>query len=163
MMRLRKYDNRRAIGWLLTLALLAMGLPSRATWQCLNGTPCPANCPILRGNPPISGMHSSFQTGKKTSQCAHCAVAQPTGAVTSSTKAPGCSSPRCVLIVRSHATIALAAAQHFIMPLLALPPPVLPMAASTLAILLPTSTTLLPLPERYLHSCSGRAPPLPLS
>jgi len=40
-MMLNGLRKQRLFTWLLALTLLAAALPSRASWQCLNGALCP--------------------------------------------------------------------------------------------------------------------------
>lgn len=82
--------NRRLMGWLLTLSLLVMTLPVNASWQCLNGSPCPPKCPMLTGEQaqqPITQPH-----------CSLCPTEQKTTVTASKTRL--CPLSQCVLKVR---------------------------------------------------------------
>ena len=63
-MRALLRKNRRALSWLLTVAMLLMAMGSGGFWQCRDGTPCPADCPMLHGkmrlaSSPVSASQSS--------------------------------------------------------------------------------------------------------
>lgn len=160
MMGYRRLNNRRGIGWLLTLALLAMGLPSGATWQCLNGTPCPANCPMLRGGAAKRADRSTVQRATESPRCSHCVAEARLPGIASHAPTPACSTPGCVLLVHGHTPAALAESQHLLIPLLALPPPAVQVVAPPLSRRFSPSVSLLLNPERFLRPCAGRAPPI---
>lgn len=42
--------KRRAIGWMLTVAMLLLTTVSTGSWRCRDGTPCSADCPMLHGS-----------------------------------------------------------------------------------------------------------------
>ena len=162
-MSFRAPNNRIWVGWLLTLTLLFLTLPSGAAWQCLDGTPCPSNCPMLQGSrfPDVS---SKSLTKSSCSHCSHC-----TSAV--STRVTGlrrdislsCTSSKCVVRVSEHPASTLQHGLDLPMPLLALPPP----APAHLAFIILKSSFLITFPirlcfypQRFLRPVSGRAPPI---
>lgn len=154
MMKPKTLYNRRLIAWFLTLALLTMGLPSDASWQCLNGKPCPQNCPMLR---PCDHAPQACTA----SNSAHCAKCHPTPAAESCTATVAvCPHSQCVLRVQSKPNAALTQKIAISLPLLALPPPVTAVpSASVEALPVTTAPSLVLYPRRFLRPCLGRAPP----
>lgn len=155
-MELRRTQKRRGMGWLLALALLVLAVPSGASWQCLNGTPCPSDCPMLRG------IRTSLP------QCAadaavHCSRCHPAGPMISALSSHGqvfCTTPQCVLRVNTKPAATLRQKQAVPLPLLALPPPA-PVSVLTVAVATISCPTSLPFyPQRFLRPHFGRAPPV---
>jgi hypothetical protein len=156
MMKIGVAWNQRLTAWLLTLTLLLVALPSGASWQCLDGTPCPPDCPMLAKN----RTEKPSCQGTKSSHCEACPTApvvipqQQTLAV--------CPLSQCVLKVQAQPEVALNDKIVFYFPLLALPPPVLELTADSVS---DTDTVSYhpPLdfyPQRFLRPCLGRAPPI---
>ena len=155
----RVQNNRRWIGWLLTLAMIVLAMPSGASWQCLDGTPCPANCPMLR------------ESSSRTASCAtplgkHCSLcASRTAAVITSPyhgSALSCTSPKCVVRVSERPASTLQHGVEFHIPLFALPPPSpvrFTFAFSETIVQVSFPTRLYFYPQRFLRPASGRAPP----
>jgi hypothetical protein len=157
-MRIWQSDNRKLWGWLLALALLVMTLPSGASWQCLNGTPCPANCPMLKSSTKASVQNCAAPAA--SAHCSHCSAASPAARVTGNQHRVACTTPVCVLRYSSQPTISLTNKQILTLPLLALPPPSPVAAAPVKAASVPVPTTLSFYPQRFLRPTSGRAPPV---
>jgi hypothetical protein len=160
-MRLMRTDNRKVWSWFLVLALLVMTLPSRASWQCLNGTPCPANCPML------SWGHKTDTTlncaSSAAAHCAHCTTGSFASSATGRRLRSVCATPVCILRYSSQPTSSLSTQQMLTLPLLALPPPSSP-SPVTIVLVTPVSVfvpaPLLFYPQRFLRPTSGRAPPV---
>jgi len=166
-MSFRIQNNRRWIGWLLTLTLLFLALPSGAAWQCLDGTPCPFNCPMLQ--------HSSSDTiacatlaGTPCSRCSHCTPAASYSSVTSTksfthhSTSLSCTSSKCVVKVSERPASTLQQGIEWHMPLLALPPPPARLPFIVCIAVSPVSfqNRLSFYPQRFLRSASDRAPPI---
>jgi hypothetical protein len=120
--------NRKLIGYVLSLLLLAMALPPRASWQCLNGTPCPANCPMLRSDHVLTAARCSMSSGA-AGHCSRCAPVSSVFPIVRAEHGVVCTSQQCVLRYRAQATGSLASKQILTLPLLALPPPVVVIVA----------------------------------
>lgn len=153
----QKY-NRRFWGWLLSLALLVMALPSHAIWQCLDGTPCPLTCPTLRGsNPSAATQH---QATPVASNCIRCHSAPVAIFQVSPETEVICKTTTCVLRAQTQPAATLAGESVIILPLLALPPPcfIFAVVASPSAYI-PCTGLLFFLPQRFLRPHPGRAPP----
>lgn len=159
-MRFTRTYNRIVWSWLVVLALLMMTLPSGASWQCLNGTPCPANCPMLRDQKAVKALSC---VSPATAHCSHCAPSSLATHVAGRQKLKSvCATPVCVLRYSSHPTSSLTHKQMLTLPLLALPPPApFPVAlVCTEPTSLSVSAPLLFYPQRFLRPTSGRAPPV---
>lgn len=154
-------NHRRWAGWLLTLALLVMAMPSGASWQCLNGTPCPNDCPMLHKNNEASVQNCSMSS-VAAPHCSHCPTAPAVLLPAHKTHGTTCTTPQCVVRVRPHSTISLADKQILTLPMLALPPPSQVMAVPTASVGLSTPIALVFYPQRFLRPCAGRAPPFRL-
>ncbi len=155
----RTQNNRRWIGWLLTLAMVVLALPSGASWQCLDGTPCPANCPMLRAS-------SSRTASCATSSGKHCSLCTPRAAALITSPHHGsaiaCTSPKCVVRVSERPASTLQQGVKFHVPLLALPPPApvqFTFVISETTLLISFPIRLYFYPQRFLRPASGRAPP----
>lgn len=160
-MSFRNTDKCRVWGWLLTLALLAMALPSGASWQCLNGTPCPRNCPMLRpGSDAARRVPASVFAA---SHCSHCSSTTASAPLAHSGQCFSCSTPQCVLRVPARPMGSLTAKQIFTMPMLALPPPAPAIVAPVETLPLFTSASPACAPQHFQRPASGRAPPTRLS
>lgn len=148
--------KQRLIGWLLTFTLLILALPSDASWQCLNGTPCPQNCPLIGQSAPVS------QPGvQPVAHCAKChfapTLAPPPGRETRCTSSP------CILRIHTKPAASLSAKIIHFPPVLALPPPSTPISffcSETAPVSFPLP--FLFYPQRFLPPYVGRAPPVSL-
>lgn len=156
-------NNRKWVGWLLTLTLLFLTLPSGAAWQCLDGTPCTSNCPMLQG----SHSHNVSCKALTKNSCSHCSLCTPAAAtrVTISRHAASlsCTSSKCVVKVSEHPASTLQHGLDLPLPLLALPPPAPAhlrsiVIESTFHITFPIRLCFYP--QRFLRPASGRAPPV---
>ncbi|HLK60964.1 MAG TPA: hypothetical protein VKU00_30650 [Chthonomonadaceae bacterium] len=156
-MKPRLSFNRRLMGWLLTLSLCVLTLPSGASWQCLNGTPCPLDCPMLRG---ASAPGSAICTVAPKGHCARCQSAPAVPTLVSISGKATCSSSPCVLRFQSKPDTALSGKQLLTLPLLAMPPPPVSVLVSVETQVVPASSPLCFLPQRFLRPFSGRAPPI---
>lgn len=148
-MKRRSLHNQRGIAWLLSMAFVLLTLPSGASWQCLDGHPCPTGCTMQHreGNGAASpraccmarkGAHAG------TAPCALCSSARPGHSQINE----GCTSPICVLRVKAKPEISALAHVHFVFDL------------DMTAILLPVSSpVLLPEETASLYYSSPRAPP----
>jgi hypothetical protein len=170
-MDLRLVHNRKWLCYLLMLALLALALPPRASWQCLNGAPCPPDCPMLRGGlaavaarcamPSSAADHCArcAMTSGAAGHCSRCAAAPVTSLTAQGVQVGVCATQQCVLRLHAQATASLTHKQIFTLPLLALPPPVY-VAVAPVRTFAPFISIR---PLSYLRSClrppSGRAPP----
>jgi hypothetical protein len=151
--------SRRLAGWFLTLALLVMALPSSsASWQCLDGTPCPAVCLMKHRAKSAVSSCAPDSSGKHCQMC-------PAGAVIrkNTASAPSsCTSSTCVLRISERAASTLQEGVKFFAPLLAMPPPaytvVSPLPVEPNALV--TAPILCFFPQRFLRPCLGRAPPV---
>lgn len=152
-MKRRSLHNRRWVAWLLSMAFVLMTLPSGASWQCLDGHPCPPGCTMQHrgGNPDAKGSASPHacclpQTSANAgaAHCALCASARPEHAQIKER----CTSPICVLRVQAKPDISTPAPVHFVLDF------------DTTAILLPVSSPML-VPEETASVSFGspRAPP----
>ncbi len=157
---MRQTYNRRLVGWLLTLALFVMALPSRAILQCPAGTPCGGDCPMLRHT---TAGGRRIQT-PPAARCSHCAPATTANHAALSAVKTLCASQRCVLRADTRPAATLAGAFVILLPLLALPPPaaysfVCFDALATICY----SNPICSLPHRSARPHPGRAPPVRLS
>lgn len=147
--------NRR--GWSLLLAVLtlfAATLPAEASWQCLNGRPCAKSCPML--HPASAAMSCCAST--KAVHCSHCSGAPKVFA--SHEVVSLCPFAQCVLRVQTKPDASLTGKSVFVLPLLALPPPVIGIAPPEEKALAVTFARPLPFyPQRFLRPHLGRAPP----
>ena len=151
------WHNRRLTAGLLILAFLVMALPSGASWQCMDGKPCDADCKMPHGaTPRASDSVVSFEP-----HCSHC----PTDSVAALTSISykdshcSCTTPQCVLRVFEHPASSLQEGMKVFAPMLALSPPAIivsPVAVETASI---ATTYLCFYPQRFLRPFSGRAPP----
>lgn len=152
--------NRRGIGWLLTLALLVLTLPSGASWQCLDGTPCPHDCPMPHGTQTPS---VAVSTTTQASTCIHC-TACPSNAAISLPQTPGkstnCTTSQCVLRVSEQPVSVVQSGVEIPAPLLALPPPPVVVCPVNVASTSNFTPYLCFYPQRFLRPFSGRAPPV---
>jgi hypothetical protein len=160
-MRRRLKDNRKWAGWLLTLALLVMAMPSGAAWQCLSGTPCPNDCPMLHNENAAAGQSDSLSR-VPASHCSDCPTV-PVALTTHKSHETINTTPQCVLRVPFHSTVSLAEKQILTLPMLALPPPFQVMAVPTASVRLSTPTALVFYPQCFLRPYAGRAPPFRLA
>jgi hypothetical protein len=150
--------KRRWIGWLLTLAMVALTLSANASWQCLDGKPCDPACAMPHGltSQPISAVETA------TSSCSHCptAAASALASIQQNVSDCACTTPQCVLRVAERPASTLQDGVKFFAPLLAMPPPavlVSPVATETIAVFQPS---LCFYPQRFLRPHFGRAPPV---
>ena len=154
-MKLSCLTTRRLGAWLLVLVLLCVTLPSGASWRCLNGTPCPPNCPMLRGK------LTSAPTGTcvKTAHCSLCPTTAHTLSVLNTGSTTSCTTPQCVLRIDSKPDSTLTTKQIVYLPLLALPPPIMdvPVVVVEPRMVLPPTVCLLP--QRFFSPHLGRSPP----
>ena len=101
-MRERSLYNLRGGAWLLSVVFVLMATVSGASWQCLDGHPCPPGCTMQHRGDPVTtngsasghaccAPHSSPNTGK--AHCVLCSAARPN----SSQVKARCTSPVCVL------------------------------------------------------------------
>ncbi len=118
-MRIRQTHNHRLIGWLLTLALFVMAMPSRAILLCPAGTPCAADCPMLR-HATASGAPDQAFGAPRCPRCAPATSANHTDLRAAKTL---CTTAGCVLKADTRPSTTLAGAFVILLPLLALPPP----------------------------------------
>ena len=171
-MMMHSLSNRRWIGILLTFALLFVALPSGASWQCLDGTPCPDNCPMLSSSRPIagscanvSGMHCSLcasQAAVCVPHRAHLVVSGHSGRAFSE-RLLSCPTSHCVLRAAERPASVLQSGVEFPAPLLALPPPS-PFVSSLPCLSSSISFTAFSIfhQQHSLSAASGRAPPIVL-
>lgn len=151
------WHSRKLVAWLLTLALLVIALPSGASWQCQDGTPCPSDCKMHHGaTPRASDSVVSFEP-----HCSRC----PTGSVAALTSIGyedsncSCTAPQCLLRVSERPASSLQEGMKFFAQMLTLPLPVIidsPFAVETASI---ATIYLCFYPQRFLRPFSGRAPP----
>jgi hypothetical protein len=150
-------QNRRWAGWLLTLAFVFMTLPAHFGWQCLDGTPCPVKCPMGRN---VSSP-TTAQIKPAESECMRCHSASNAIVVTPPASET-LSTMTCVLKADTQPVVTLVERTHFILPLLALPPPQREPVVVSVSTPLTLPETLFFLPQRFLRPQSGRAPPIHL-
>lgn len=159
-MRVRQTHNRRLVGWLLTLALFVMALPSRAVLLCPAGMPCAADCPMLR-HATASGARNQTPAAPRCSHCAPAASANHPALHAAKTL---CASNGCILKAETQPSATLAGAFVILLPLLALPPPTVHCfvyfdALTTISYSNPVCS----LPLRSARPHPGRAPPVRLA
>ena len=156
----RTQNNRKWLGWLLTIVMIVLALPSGASWQCLDGTACPSGCPMLQDS-------RSRMTSCKSPTGQHCALCAPriTAVVISLHHGDtlSCTTPKCVVRVSERPASTMQHGVEFHVPLLALPPP----ARFAFVINEPSIPASFPIrlpffPQRFLRPASGRAPPVSL-
>ncbi len=152
--------NRRWVCWVLTLAILMMGIVSRASWQCLDGKPCDANCKMQHG---IEGNTSAF-TAPKSKGCSHChSPISSSLTVNMIAKSGGvCTTPQCVMHVSDHPASNLQDGVKWVSPQLALLPPVTAFAPISIKSASISTSILSFYPQRFLRILSGRSPPIVL-
>lgn len=147
--------NRRWIGLLLAMALVVLTLPSHASWQCLDGTRCPLNCPMLRAVP---SDHNTCML-KMSVHCSMCTA--HIAALSQKNRTVHCTSLPCVLRVAEQPASSLKNGVEIYVPLLAMPPPALftpPFVRISTDVVF---SPLLPFyPQRFLRPNFGRAPPI---
>ncbi|HZP83288.1 MAG TPA: hypothetical protein VFB21_16720 [Chthonomonadaceae bacterium] len=150
--------NRRGFSVLLAWSLWLLAALPGASWQCLNGTPCPANCPMLR---PAKGTVSACPLPGKAA-CLRCASAAPatgTCSVRSCGAASACTTSQCVLRQREGSVSTLQDRLALTAPAVALAPqPLVFPASRATQIYLPAALVFYP--QRFLRPPPGRAPPL---
>lgn len=154
----RMQNNRRWIGWLLTLATIVLAMPPGASWQCLDGTPCPSNCPMLWAS-------RSHMASCAAPSGMHCSLCAPRATVARQPyrrgSAMSCTSPKCVARVSERPVSTLQQGVEFHVPLLALPPPPVHFTFVVNETTIPVSfpIRLFFYPQCFLRPASGRAPP----
>jgi hypothetical protein len=154
-MQKRQPLNRRLTAWLLMAALVFSVASSGASWQCLDGHPCPPGCKMT-SNPTAASTRSCCQTAKKN--CPMCAGAS---AAPHSGVRMGCTSPICVVRFKDKPDALKQAVVRFHVELEAvvLPPtPVLIAPEMTASVYAGSPRA----PPRHIvtRSCSPRAPPI---
>ena len=160
----RRTKLQRIVGLFLTLALVFMALPSKATWQCLDGTPCALECAMqpLGKASHINRVHV-FKTDKAVAACSRCLSCPPIQATSTSLRGLQslCTSSTCVLRVSEHPASVLQSGMEIHVPTLALPPPVSFefQTTSTVTVAHFFSIEFSP-PQRFLRPSVGRAPPV---
>jgi hypothetical protein len=143
---------------LLAFALWLLAALPAASWQCLNGTPCPTNCPMLR---PAKGAASACALPEKAAcpRCASAALTRGTCAVRSCNAASACTTSQCVL--RQNEGPVSSLQNRMIVPatavLLSPQPLMLPHIWATVVHL---PEALVFYPQRFLRPPPGRAPPV---
>ena len=149
--------QKRLYAWLFVLTLLMTALPSGASWQCLNGTPCPPHCPQLQQ----ASQPTQCRMASMPSCCGTSFALAATGG--RSHIAGNCPLSRCVFQMQAKPTAILSPAAQVTLPLMALVP-----TAQRFPIR-PSETVTVPVPpplvfyqQRYLRPYAGRAPPIPL-
>ena len=152
--------NRKWVCWSLAIALLLMGTVSRASWQCLDGKPCDANCQMqhrIEGN-------MSVCTAPKSERCSYChTTSMLTLAATQKGKSGcACTTPQCVMHVSDHPASSLQNGVKWVSPLWALLPPVTAFAPISIKSASISTSILSFYPQRFLRILSGRAPPIVL-
>ena len=101
-MRARSLHNCRGFAWILSIAFVLMATVSGASWQCLDGHPCPPGCTMqhrgeqTKANGPDAPhacctAHAVPSAGPP--RCALCSTARPKNAHLKAR----CTSPVCVL------------------------------------------------------------------
>jgi len=150
-MRRRSLYNRRWVAWLLSIAFVLMTLPSRATWQCLDGHACPPDCTMqhMGENAQCSpSPHACcLSQSSKGTGGVHCALCSGAGSKNAQIK-ERCTSPVCVLRTISKPDISAAATVHFVFE------------CDKNAILLPLpSLVIVPEETVFLSFGTPRAPP----
>ena len=148
--------RKRLLAWLFVLTFCMAALPSGAFRQCLNGMPCPQNCPLLKQN-------SKAAQGCMGVPSPHCALCQAAGAAALRQSHMAASGPssRCVFRVQAK-NCAIPTPNAAAAPLLLarLPPArrlSIPPAVTVAAAAAPP---LIFYQQRFLRLCSGRAPPV---
>jgi hypothetical protein len=158
--------KRRGVAWLLCVAFVWMASVSGASWQCLDGHPCPPGCAMLhRGNPQDAKGASSLPSccvsqDRPDVGAAHCSLC-----ATVRSNHPRvqerCTSPHCVLRVNAKPDVNTSAHLHFAVDTTTVPLPtplylVVPEATDSLTF----SSSRAP-PERVvIRLSSPRAPPV---
>lgn len=154
-MKPRTSYHQRLIAWLFTLTLLVMTLPSHASWQCINGTPCPPKCPMLTAG------DTTERTCLPLPQ-PHCPMCpSETVAKGTSSSATLCPTSQCILKIRTQAEATLSEKFTFHSPLQALLPSRHEMSDVSLV---ETETLCCPpllvfYPQRFYRLHPARAPP----
>jgi len=107
-MQNRFLQNHRWIAWVLCAAFVSLSVTSHASWQCLDGHPCPPGCSMQHEGAPgnVGGTHAccitgSTRAGASTSACKLCATAAPSHKNTES-----CTSPICVKHIQAKPHVA---------------------------------------------------------
>jgi hypothetical protein len=149
----RMPDNRRWVACLLALAVMLMGLPVGASWQCLSGKPCPRDCPMLSGKTMSAGRHMAAAPPV----CPNCAQA-PRAPIAGPAHA-GCAAGGCVL--RERTTTEATVGSRFVVPfpVLALPPPADVAALTPIPARFRSTRSCRFFPQRRIPPLLGRAPP----
>jgi hypothetical protein len=101
-MKRLSFHNQRWTAWLLSVAFGLMASVSQASWQCLDGHPCPPGCTMqhmgeaANRNPsaprPACCVSRESTPARAAGHCAKCADAKPSN----SRIKGGCTSPICV-------------------------------------------------------------------
>jgi hypothetical protein len=94
----RLLNNHRWAAWVLCAAFVLMSVVSRASWQCLDGHPCPPGCTMQHDGAAGKGASSqaccvagSERSRSAAAACKLCATATPKHKSSES-----CTSPICV-------------------------------------------------------------------
>jgi len=150
-MKKRSLHNRRGIVWLLSVAFVLMAMGSGASWQCLDGHPCPPGCTMLHMREKTQAKGSSsphaccVQQDSANAGTAHCAFCS-TARSTNTQMEERCTSPICVLRIQAKPDVTTQAHIHFVF--------------DTAAILLPViEPVLIPEATGSVSFGSSRAPP----
>ena len=108
-MKRRTFANRRGIAWLLSVAFLLMAVASGASWQCLDGHPCPPECVMLHQEDSAQAHSASppaccIPKEKIASGAPHCALCSKASPANTRIQ-EGCTSPGCVLRIQARPDI----------------------------------------------------------
>ena len=103
-MKRRRPHSYKWIAWILCVAFLAMSVVSQASWQCLDGHPCPPGCSMQHQGdaPKATAPRACCVLGPDRSRagsagCSLCASAAPSH----SSSAERCTSPICVKNIKA--------------------------------------------------------------
>jgi len=149
-MKSRLLDYRKWVAWIVSAAFLSMSVVSQASWQCLDGHPCPPGCSMQHAGEASKGSALPACCMPKASHptpaggCRLCSTAKSSH----TTKVEGCTSPICIKQIKARPQIAGPAHFDFVFDF------------DSTAVLLPELSPL-PAPEVtvLLVSAPPRAPP----
>lgn len=139
------------IGNLIAIFALAItGIIPISSWQCADGTPCPANCPMLQRTA------SKVEAGP-SGHCSHCTESPASRSVAHRTIA-GCSTPSCIYRSSNQPDSTLTRTQAQTYHTTALLPASFALSSDEVRQSLGTAGFAF-FPQHFLRSTSGRAPP----
>ena len=152
--------NRKWVCLLVSMALLLVGTASGASWQCLDGKPCPLDCKMQHGGTP----NATTSIATAPAHCSHCPSGTAPLQITNPLGRSGlaCTTPQCVIRISDHPTSSLQDQAKFYPLALAMPPPIDQVTSPTVIMVLAPTTYLGFYPQRFLRPFLGRGPPTTL-